>query len=156
MSAFRLAVGVAAALVCGAIPAWSASEAPPADPIIEMLQGRAAHFLDQVAAGNVQVACEQLLADSPLLKQTEAIRQVVARIQGLKDTAGACRGHEAVGAKRVGGDVVLLRYMAKCDQFPVLWTFVFYRPPATEPRPGESIWWVVSVRFDTQLELLSF
>lgn len=155
MSAFRLGVWVVAVLACGAIRAQSAAEAPAADPVIELLQSRAAHFLDEVAAGNVQVAYEQLLADSPLLKQTEAIRQVVEKIQALKNTAGAWRGYEAVGAKRIGTDVVLLRYVVKCDDFPVIWTFVFYRPPAAAP-PAESVWRVVSVRFDTQLELLGF
>ncbi len=156
MSAVRLVACGVAMLVCGAIPAWSAQEPPPADPVVEALQARAARFLEDVAAGNVQTAYEQLLAGSPLLGQAEAAQQLVEKTNGLEAQVGTCRGHEAVAAKRLGTDVVLMRYVLKCDNFPVLWSFVFYRPPAAEPPPAEAAWRVVGVRFDTDLGLLPF
>jgi len=153
MTAVRL-VACGLVLVCGAVPARSAQEVPPVDPVVDALQASASRFLEDVAAGKVQSAYEQLLTGSPLLQQTEALEQVVEKIKGLQEKVGACRGYEAVGSKRLGSDVVLLRYVVKCDEFPVVWTFVFYRPPSVQPPPAEAAWRVVGVRFDTDLGLL--
>jgi len=140
----------------GSAVAWSAQQPAATDPLLESLQARADQFLADVAAGEVQTACEQFLSGSPLLKQSEAVEKLVEKIQALKQQVGACRAYEMVTARRIGSDVVLMRYVVKCDDFPVVWSFVFYRPPAAEPATGENAWRVVSLRFDTQIDLLDF
>ena len=61
-----------------------------------------------------------------------------------------------LGQATIGNDLVLMKYLYKCETFPVVWYFTFYR---TSPRgertadTGDS-WRVIIVRFDTELELL--
>jgi hypothetical protein len=55
----------------------------------------------------------------------------------------------------IGRDLVLLRYLYKGENFPVVWYFTFYRTTAAgETGPGT--WRTIAVRFDTDLELLGF
>ena len=57
----------------------------------------------------------------------------------------------------LGKDLVLLRYLYKCDNFPVVWHIAYYRDQR-EPRLGEASNGessrVISIRFDTDLEAL--
>ena len=48
-----------------------------------------------------------------------------------------------------------MRYLYKCENFPVVWHFTFYRTPgAGDARAKGAAWRVVAVRFDTELEQL--
>jgi len=51
---------------------------------------------------------------------------------------------------------VFLRYLYKCEDFPVVWTFGFYRPISRpDTPPDETAWRVILVRFDTEVEQLA-
>ena len=49
---------------------------------------------------------------------------------------------------------MLVRYLLKCEKFPVIWHVVFYRNFARAAGATEDTWVVISVRFDTQVEAL--
>lgn len=122
---------------------------------VKRLQARVNLFLEGVSRGNTQDAYEELLRGSQLLKQTEALDALIEKTGRLDEDFGQYREFEPVDSKQVGRDLVLLRYLYKCENFPVVWYFTFYRPPA----PGEvnqetDNWRVIIVRFDTELELL--
>ena len=133
--------------------AW-AQETP--DPVINALDARVSQFLEGVSLGTAQQACQELLAGSQLLKQTKAVEALVQRTNELKGKYGEYRAFERIAAKRVGSDLVLLRYLYKCENFPVVWYFSFYRTPPRGDIPAENSnhWRAITVRFDTQLELL--
>jgi hypothetical protein len=65
-------------------------------------------------------------------------------------------------SKRIGTDVMLIRYVLKYDQYPVIWTFKFYRKPSagsstsgfpsvTTGSSGSSTWVLIALHFDTDL-----
>lgn len=152
---YRTAICPLMILVLLAGPAVSLAQDPPieSDTELDKLDARVKRFLDGVSADDVQSAYEDLLAGSQLLQQ-KSLKELIEKTGELKKF-GKCHGFEQIGAKPVGKDLVLLRYLHKCEDFPVVWYFGFYRTPDNDATAaGNGAWRVVSVRFDTQLELL--
>jgi hypothetical protein len=147
---------LALSIGCVAVSAAFGQEKP--DPVLDLLDGRVKQFLEAVSMGEQQSAYQKLLAGSPLAKQTEAVKTLVEKTQGLKPKYGEYRTFERIAAKRVGSDLVLLKYLYKCEHFPVIWYFTFYRTPQRIEGAGETVgaWRVVIVRFDTDLERLAW
>ena len=149
-------LGLTAGLLCLSA-ARIAPAQEPADPDLEMLQTRVGNFFEAVSVGGrTQAAYEELLVGSTLLKQVKQIDALVNKTDQLHEEYGPYRDFERIAARRVGKDLVLLRYLYKCQHFPVVFYFTFYRTPRGEP-PTETSnnWRVVVVRFDTELELLA-
>jgi hypothetical protein len=112
-------------------------------------------FLEEVKSGKSEAAYAKLLAGSQLLTQTEALKKQVAKTDELAALYGQYKGFERIADRRVGNDLVLLRYLYKCERFPVVWYFAFYRTPEpAAPTQENGDWRVILVRFDTNLEAL--
>ena len=126
------------------------------DPVLLALDARIGQFLEGVSAGETHNAFQKLLAGSRLGKQGKALKELTDKTQQLQTEYGRYCGFEQISAKRVGSDLVFFRYLYRCEDFPVVWYFTFYRasPPGETP-PEEVPWRVVTVRFDTELELLA-
>jgi len=127
------------------------------DPVLVAIDARVSQFLEGVSMGQAQSAYPELLAGSRLLKQTDALKDLIEKTNELEQKYGRYRAFEQIAAKRIGGDLVLLKYLYKCEDFPVVWYFTFYRTPSPGEAAAENeIWRVITVRFDTELELLAF
>jgi len=149
-----VAVGLSGLVVCVLAGRVAPGQEPP-DPVVEALGARVGRFLEGVSLGTTQAAYQELLAGSPLLKQTKAIEALVTKTDELKDRYGPYRAFERIAARHVGNDVVLMRYLYKCENFPVVFYFTFYRTPRADiPTEKSDNWRVIIVRFDTELELL--
>jgi len=128
------------------------------DPDIENLDRKVKQFFEGLTNDDAQAAFQQLLAGSLLAKQTEAVKALVEKARELKAKYGEVRNFEQIAAKRIGKDVVLLRYLYQCEHFPVAWHLIFYRTPARGDLPEEDegdTWRVIVLRFDTDLEALA-
>ena len=127
------------------------------DKVLVAVDARVSQFLEGVSIGQAQSAYQELLAGSQLLKQSDALKALIEKTGALEKKYGRYRAFEQIAAKRVGNDLVLLKYLYKCENFPVVWYFTFYRTPSPGEPPAESGQWrVITVRFDTALELLWF
>ncbi len=149
-----LSVGI---LLTMAIQGYSAPPEEPKekDPVLNALDGRVVQFFEGVSLGQSQGAFTDLLAGSQLLKQSDALKDLIARTNDLETKYGKYRSFEQISAKRVGNDLVLMRYLYKCENIPVVWHFTFYRVPgAGETAAKNRAWRIVAVRFDTDLEKL--
>jgi hypothetical protein len=132
-----------------------AAQEKPGDKVIDALDARVKLFLEEVKSGKSDTAYEKLLSGSQLLKQAEALKKQVDKTNELEALYGQYKGFERIADRRVGNDLVLLRYLYKCERFPVVWHFAFYRAPeATPPAKENGDWRVILVRFDTNLEAL--
>lgn len=121
------------------------------------LDARVGQFLNAVSMGETQTAYQELLAGSRLIKQEKALQELSEKTAQLPVKYGLYCGVEQISAKRVGKDLVLLRYLYKCRDFPVVWHFTFYRTPTPgETPPEKAAWRVVTLRFDTELERLAW
>jgi hypothetical protein len=142
-------------IVRGQVP----SAQPTEDLEVTALDARVQEFLDKIAADQAQQAFKDLLSGNPLLdgnKPSDALTNLIGKAAELKTNYGECLGVERVTAKKVGSRLVIFRYLYQCERFPVVWHFVFYRPPQRRDavvQPSSS-WYVITVRFDTELERL--
>ena len=103
-------------------------------------------FKEVLLKGSTQLLSEaKRPALNSLIQKTDAL---------LKEKYGKYRGHERISAKSIGKDLLLLKYLYKCEHYPIVWHFTFYRKGKTS-EPAASPWNVIAVRFDTDLELLA-
>ena len=127
------------------------------DSALTLLHERTTQFLDAVSLNRTETALKDMISGGPLEKQTEAIKSLSTKIRGLESKYGACRGVDRIDARRLGKDVVLTRYLYKCEKFPVVWYFTYYRDfKRTDLAPETESWILIAVRFDTDIELLGF
>ena len=143
------------ALLIFANRAVGAEDTVIADPVVAKLHDKVVRFLESVSA-ETNTAFNDLLLGSPLSEQKDSVRSLVDKSKEIADRYGAFRESEQISAKRIGKDVVLLKYLYKCEKFPVLWYFAFYRDFTRSTAAGDDYWLVISVRFDTQIEALGY
>jgi hypothetical protein len=157
-----LVAAVALQLAMGAANASGQAPAAGEDKTLAALSARTDDFFEAVSesasSAQVQSAYDKLLFGSQL-KQDEQVAGLVRKTAEIQKTFGAYRGFEQIMARRVGKDLVLMRYLYKCDNFPVVWHMAYYRDQRA-PRLGETTggaegWRVISIRFDTDLEALA-
>ncbi|MBN1908874.1 MAG: hypothetical protein JW818_03975 [Pirellulales bacterium] len=142
-------------VICLVVADRAAAQETTTDKTVTAMEARAKLFLETVSMGKSQTAYDALLAGSPLLIQSEALRGQVAATDRLESLYGPYKGFERIAARRVGTDLILLRYLYKCERFPVVWHFAFYHtPPSTGAPEDNGTWRVIIVRFDTKLESL--
>ena len=98
-----------------------------------------------------KLAFADLIADGPLAKN-ENVKNLIAKYDEITGQYGKYLEHEQVDARFIGKDLAILRYLYKAERFPVVWYFTFYRPPLTPS--DDNKWMIVTIRFDTRLELL--
>lgn len=96
-------------------------------------------------------AFDELLVGSPLEKSDD-VKKLVDEVRKFDDRYGDFLETEQVSARRIGKDLVLMKYLYKGQKFPVVWHFAFYRAPS-KAAPSRA-WTVILVRFDTRVELL--
>jgi hypothetical protein len=145
----RFAIGL---IVASAVAATCAAAHGQDDPVLTSLSTRVDHFFTNLTGSGADAemkALDELLAEGPLAGSDE-IKALAEQVQRLDGRFGAYVSSEQIEAKRVGTDLVLMRFLYKAEKYPVVWYFTFYRPPV-----GEANKWVaVSVRFDTRHEAL--
>lgn len=125
------------------------------DSVLSALDARVVQFFEGISLGQAQGAFTDLLSGSQLLKQSDAIKDLIARTNDLEAKYGKYRAFEQISAKRIGNDLVLMRYLYQCENIPVVWHFTFYRTPGAGGTAAKNrAWRIVAVRFDTDLEKL--
>jgi hypothetical protein len=125
---------------------------------IESLDSRVTDFFERFKDGTISQAFTDLVSGGPLASNQEMLANVAKDAEQVNESFGAYRGFEQIEARQIGKDMVIMKYLYKCESSPVVWYFTFYRPPLqgtdmTGTTPNE--WMVIGVRFDTNLEMLA-
>lgn len=97
-------------------------------------------------------ALRDLLVNSPLKDRREAIAALTQQAGQLEKQYGGYLGHERVAFKAYGTDLIVVRYLFKCERYPVVWHFYFYRPSTASLIRRE--WTLVELRIDASLSSL--
>lgn len=148
----RLALGVVLGLSLLAVPAATTAQRPGSEvraSDFAELGARVERFLERISEGRVEVAYDELLAESLILDDAEQMADLVEKTRGALGTLGDYGpfvGVERVRADSVGSSLVYLRYLYKTGRLPMVWYCTFYRPRL------DADWTLVAVRFDTELE----
>lgn len=123
------------------------------DEDVQQLDTRISRFFQNLNDQQVDAATAfaDLLAEGPLAGADD-VKKLVERVPALEKTYGEFLASERVATKRVGKDLVLLKYLYKTERYPVVWYFTYYRPPSKTGEPND--WVVITVRFDTRVDLL--
>jgi hypothetical protein len=153
-SKHRLLVGILTVAVCLTVGQISSGQ-ENVDPVVGQLHAKVSLFLEGISHGSALKAFQEFLVLSPLSRKTADRDALIKRTGELTELYGDYRAFEQISAKRIGADLVLMKYLYKCEDFPVVWYFTFYRTPSRD-RPGDTVdaWRAIIVRFDTELELL--
>lgn len=123
------------------------------DQILIDLNRRVEFFFNNLdTADDLEKAFEDILVDGPLSApdRRSATTNLIRRFESLQSRCGKYLSAESLTSKKIGSDLVYLRFLYKAEQFPVAWHFVFYHRADEE----KTKWVLVSLRFDTKLEAL--
>jgi hypothetical protein len=129
-----------------------------ADPYKE-LDEKIGIFFEGLIAGNTTTAFENLLLQSPLASTVNGnpSSEMKAKLDEAKPQYGDFIDYELFKHLPVGKDVVVMKYLLKSENYPIVWTFTFYRKP---PLRGSATavsnaWQLIELRFDVNVELLT-
>jgi len=146
---------LALGLMAGAAKAFA--EEPLSEEMqgeVTMLQGKAELFFRQFSDKTIgpERAVREIVANGPLKDRNDDISKLIDQALLLDQKYGVSTGHEAIGARAIGNDLVFLRYLYKGERFPVIWYFGFYRTSIANGLKRD--WSLISLRFDTKIEAL--
>lgn len=123
-------------------------------------------FGELQAASSAGKPFEDLLKGGPLSRETEMFAEMGKSLGTIQQQFGAYRSNEQISVRTFGKqkDLLIMRYLYKCEHHPVVWYFTFYRssPPSTSTTPGAGAatttggnWNIIGIRFDTDLDKLT-
>jgi hypothetical protein len=117
------------------------------------LDARIHEFLTSLRRGNHTSALDELLQPPSPYSSPNAESQVTdlrKEVEKAGKQFGAILNWERYEAKQIGSDIILVRYILKYEQHPVMWTFLFYRKPSsTLSMTSPSTWVLIQLYFDT-------
>lgn len=135
----------------------------PRDTAIRELETRINAFFVEFAANPTTLttkALEDLFKGSPLTTDADTFNTMLKNLSAIPKEFGEPRGGEQIDVRYFdkGRNIVQLRYLFKYDNHPAIWYFIFYRNPniGTGIAGQVNPWMLISVRFDTNVDSLSF
>lgn len=133
----------------------SYGQAPARDAELDYLDLQARGFLNRLSSSSdVAEAYAELLKGGPLAR-SEGLSSLEQKTRAIPERFGEFRAVEQISARRIGKDVVTLKYLYHCDTYPVVWHITYYRSYKRTETPRDENWHVVSIRFDTNVENLT-
>lgn len=118
------------------------------------LHGRIHDFFENLTDSNKgpKKALEELLRNSPITGDEALTNTLVEKMKDINTRFGAYLAFEVIGTKQIGSDLVLIRYIYKCQNYPVVWNFIFYRPLSKTGDTTSRQWTLIGLRFDSNLD----
>ncbi|MGL4943216.1 MAG: hypothetical protein ACRC46_08490 [Thermoguttaceae bacterium] len=120
------------------------------------IEDRVRLFFSNLTAGS-PTAFDDLLKGGPLGASLDAAKlaELKSQFEAAKPQLGVYRSNERIDLKPIGKDLVVARYLYKGEFSPMVWYFTFYRAPTTGATATTSLWFVISLRFDTNIEAVA-
>ena len=156
---YKSLFGIGAVLVCFVLllfifrvpPVGAQSQSVMGAIDIQVLERRVETFFEQLHLGNTPLAFSELLRLSPLISPGAApeLTNLQTRVTDANARFGGILAWERLEVRPIGADVIAIRYVLKYDQYPVVWSFLFYRKPSTGAIANRFV--VVALQFNTDL-----
>ncbi len=133
----------------------NASAQVAAENELGLLHGRIRSFFENLTetGKGPKKALEEILKNSPLGADEKLTGELADKMKDINSRYGACVSFEEVGTKSVGNDLIIIRYLYKCENYPVIWYFTFYRP---RPKTADTVarnWTLIGLRYDSNLDI---
>lgn len=121
---------------------------------VEALRASIGNFFENVSDPNQgpRKALDELTKNTTLADNEKLITGLADNLKLIAANFGAYVAYEPVGVKSVGSDLIEFRYLYKCQNHPVVWRFVYYRPRPNAADPTSVPWTLIGVRFDSNLD----
>ncbi len=137
--------------------AVEAQQTTASDPNMDAMRDSIATFFDSLSESSKgpRKAVEELVKNSALADNEKTRTKIVEGLQTIGANFGDFVAYEPIGVKNVGTDLVVFRYLYKCQEYPVVWYFTYYRPRAkdvVEATASSGSWNLIGVRYDTNLD----
>lgn len=105
-------------------------------------------FLNDVSNDNLDEGLDKLLARGPLSKEQQRVSKLKESVQRLLQKNGNFTRVEPLKLEKVGRSLVRCIYLYHCEDYPIAWSFVFYRSE------DDSEWNLISTQFNVDYEKL--
>ncbi len=105
------------------------------------IKEKCSRFFDIVMNNEYQKAFEMLLKNSPIIKKSDDLANLVKQTERAARMYGEMKGYEPVSAEKATDSYIRVRYLGIHPDMPMRWIITFYK----SPKRG---WMVSNVRFD--------
>jgi len=117
------------------------------------LDVRIRDFFSALARRNSASAFDELFRSSPLGSpdanvHVDAVRR---KVDDFRTLFGDIHSWDKYDTKQVGESILLIRYILKYDDHPVIWEFTFYRKPSAPTSLTAPSWVLIGLHFDTEM-----
>jgi len=138
-------------LGCTAIVPLSTSASGQEDDSRRLAE-KVEQFFESLASDNQPDAVfNDLLTGSQLASErSEQLQKLLEEYGKLEVRYGKFLEASELDVRKVGDSLIFLTYLYKSERFPVVWRFVYYRPPSDQPEGPD--WFVVRLSFDTRID----
>lgn len=97
-------------------------------------------------------ALEELLKNSPVSSDEKLVADLATSLKEVNTRFGNYLTFEEAGVRTIGSDLILVRYLYKCQNYPVVWYFTYYRQPVKNGELPSGNWTLIGLRFDSNLD----
>ena len=123
---------------------------------LETLRESIGNFFENLSdpSKGSEKAIKEFLKNTPLADSEKIKTKFTDDVRLINQNFGSYVSYEPIGVKTVGTDLVVFRYLYKCQNYPVVWYFTYYRPRAKSADVSASTasWTLIGFRFDTNLD----
>jgi len=121
-------------------------------PDVEVLRESIGNFFENLSDPNKgsAAAVEDFLKNSEMSEAGKT--KLIDDLKKISGSLGSYVAYEPIGVKSIGNDLVVFRYVYKCQEYPIIWYFTYYRPRA---KSGDATanWNLIGFRYDTNLDV---
>ena len=121
---------------------------------VQLLDTRITTFfraLQQEGATASTSVFTDFLGQSPLGSDESQVTTLRRDVNALIGQFGDILHWERYDTRQIGTNTIVIRYVLLYDQYPVIWSFAFYRKPSLTPGINPNPWTLVGLQFDPNL-----
>ena len=121
---------------------------------VEALRASIGNFFENLSDPNQgsRKAFADLTKNTTLGDNETALTELTDNLKLVSANFGAYVAYEPVGAKALGSDLIEFRYLYKCQNHPIVWRFIYYRPRPNAADATSVPWTLIGVRFDSNVD----
>jgi hypothetical protein len=117
-----------------------------AENLPDPIQERVGHFFERLQKAEVQPAIEDIIQGGMISQNSEQVQNLINQINNAINIYGSIRASDYVSSKTLGDSLCKAVYLSKHVNYPLRWTFIFYK--------NEKDWVLVNIEFDDNVEAL--
>jgi hypothetical protein len=110
-----------------------------------LLSKRCSEFFEQIISSKVQEAYDFILSKSPIMKNTDQIKNLVDQTIKANEMYGNMKSYQLVNVDKATHSLIRIRFLSLHSDYPMRWIFTFYKSPTLD-------WIIINIKFDDLAE----